>query len=66
MELIPKIHSKGCQPDKTCERLRKIIPYWRAKPQYKVRANDAEIDLAILIRRQGGKLADIHVSGEAQ
>lgn len=66
MELIPKIHAKGCQPDKTCERLRKIIPYWRAKPQYKVRANDAEIDLAILIRRQGGKLADMLITGEAQ
>lgn len=60
MMLIPKLHPSGCQPAKTCERLKKIVDYWRPKPQFKVRANDAEVNLAVLIGRQGGKLADVH------
>jgi len=66
MELIPRLHPKGCLPSKTCERLKKIIPYWRAKPQFKVRANDAECALAILLGRSGGRLADMQVAGEDQ
>jgi|GEM_PF-5437882 len=62
MNLIEEIHPKGCQPSRTCDRLRKIIPYWRAKPQMKVRANDAECILALLIHRQGGKLSDMGIS----
>jgi HEAT repeat protein len=61
MMLIDEIHPKGCQPSRTCERFKKIIPYWRNKPQMKVRANDAECILAKLIWRQGGKLADMEI-----
>ena len=60
--LVKKIHPGGCQPSKTCDRLKKIIPYWRAKPQFKVRANDAESLLAVLLQRSGGKLADLHAA----
>ena len=60
--LINKTHPGGCQPSKSCDRLKKIIPYWRAKPQFKVRANDAECLLAVLLHRQGGKLADLHAA----
>jgi hypothetical protein len=58
--VIPLVQPGGCKPDRTCERLAKIVPYWRAKPQFKVRANDAECNLALLIHRQGGTLADMH------
>jgi HEAT repeat protein len=66
LDLIPKLHPKGCVPSKSCERLKKIIPYWRAKPQFKVRANDAECVLAILLGRSGGKLSDMQIAGEDQ
>jgi len=62
--LLDKLYAKGCSPGKICDRLLKIIPYWRAKPQSKVRANDAECLLARLIQRQGGSLKDMAATSE--
>lgn len=53
----------GCK-GKTCERLAKVIPYFRKKPQYGVIANSGECLWARLLGRQGGSVQQMHDTGD--
>jgi len=55
---LDKIAQSGCQ-GKLCDRLKKVVPYFRKKPQYGVLANDSECLLARMLQRSGGKLSDM-------
>lgn len=60
---LDKLQPGGCV-GKTCDRLKKVIPYFRKKPQYGVIANSSECLLARLLSRQGGKLTEMVPLGE--
>ncbi len=55
---LDKLQPEGCQ-GKTCERLAKVVPYFRKKPQYAVIANSAECLWAKLLSRKGGKVSEM-------
>ncbi|MBW2263805.1 MAG: hypothetical protein JRG91_17725 [Deltaproteobacteria bacterium] len=61
---IDRISVGGCT-SKTCDRLKKVIPYFRKKPQYTVLANSSECLYAKLLQRSGGKLAEMYPSEKA-
>jgi hypothetical protein len=58
---MDRIAVGGCS-GKTCDRLKKVIPYFRKKPQYGVLANSSECLHARLLQRSGGKLSDMKPS----